>query len=55
MKVTGPFVSTIKNKNPGPGSYETTSALSRTSYSMRGKSFKQDKERLLVPGPGSCK
>lgn len=40
MKVTGPFVATHNNKNPGPGtyeSYESLSGLNKTSYSMSAK------------------
>lgn len=54
MKITGPFVSTIKNKNPGPGAYESFTALSKKAYSMKGKNFKEDKEKLQIPGPGKC-
>ena len=37
MKVTGPFVATHNNKNPGPGTYESLSWLNKTSYSMSAK------------------
>lgn len=43
MKITGPFVSTLKNKNPGPGTYENEGKLGKLSYSMRGKNTKVDK------------
>lgn len=55
MKITGPFVSTHKNKNPAPGSYDLTSTLSRTCYSMLGKNYMEDRERRKTPGPGSCR
>ena len=54
MEVTGPFSATKKNRNPGPATYESISTLNRTCYSMNGKNLKEDKEKLLVPGPGSC-
>lgn len=55
MKITGPFVATQKNKNPGPGAYPSNSTLNQLSYSMRGKTPKIDKEKLKIPGPGACK
>lgn len=39
MTITGPFFTSAKNKNPGPGNYETRSSLNRTSYSMSGKNY----------------
>ncbi len=54
MAVTGPFVHPYKNKNPGPGNYEHKSGLSKTCYSMAGKNYRVDKEKLKTPGPGSC-
>jgi hypothetical protein len=54
MKITGPFVSTHKNKNPAPGSYDIAPTLSRTCYSMLGKNYQEDKEKKKTPGPGSC-
>ena len=30
MQVTGPLVSTIRNKNPGPGSYQMPSTLCKS-------------------------
>ena len=55
MEVTGPFSATKKNKNPGPASYELSSTLNRTCFSMKGKNFLLDKEKLKIPGPGTCK
>ena len=43
MKITGPFVATQKNKNPGPGAYPAKSTLSKLSYSMNGKNLREDK------------
>lgn len=43
MKITGPFVKSHKNKNPGPGTYNSLSTLNKISYSMNGKNVKQDK------------
>ena len=54
MEVTGPFWAAKKNKNPGPATYDQLSTLNRTCYSMNGKNLKEDKEKLLVPGPGTC-
>ena len=54
MAVTGPFVHPYKNKNPGPGNYEHKSGLSKTCYSMAGKNYRVDKEKLKTPGPGTC-
>ena len=54
MTITGPFMLTYKNKNPGPGNYEAKSMLSRTCYSMKGKNYVEDREKLKTPGPGSC-
>ena len=55
MKITGPFVATQKNKNPGPGAYPSNSTLNKLSYSMRGKSSIIDREKLKLPGPGTCR
>ena len=55
MKITGPFVATQKNKNPGPGAYPLNSTLNNLSYSMCGKSSKIDREKLKLPGPGACR
>ena len=54
MKITGPFVATQKNKNPGPGAYPSSTTLNKLSYSMVGKNVKIDKEKIKVPGPGTC-
>ena len=50
--ITGPLVDTIKNKNPGPGNYESASQRSKISYSLSGKIKFEDKEQMGVPGPG---
>jgi len=52
--MTGPFVGTLKNRNPGPGNYELGSTLNKTSYSMFGRISIEDKEKLKIPGPGFC-
>jgi len=54
MTMTGPFVGTLKNRNPGPGNYELGSTLNKTSYSMFGRISIEDKEKLKIPGPGFC-
>jgi hypothetical protein len=54
MEITGPLVDTIKNKNPGPGSYHIPSSLERVSYSIRKKCTKEDIWKKSIPGPGSC-
>lgn len=54
MTITGPFMLTYKNKNPGPGNYESKSMLSQTCYSMKGKNYVEDREKIKTPGPGSC-
>jgi hypothetical protein len=54
MEITGPLVDTIKNKNPGPGSYHMPSALERTSYSLGKKYCKEDLWKKSIPGPGKC-
>ncbi len=43
MMITGPLVATIKNKNPGPGNYETPNQRSKISYSLSGKIKFEDK------------
>lgn len=40
MKITGPFVTSHQNKNPGPGAYDAFSTLGKVSYSMNGKNLK---------------
>lgn len=52
MQVTGPLVETLKNKNPGPGSYHIPSSLDRVSYSMGKRYLKDDIWKKLIPGPG---
>lgn len=54
MEVTGPFVKSKLNKNPGPGSYQHRSQLSQGAFSLRGKNYQEDKEKLKIPGPGKC-
>lgn len=56
MEITGPFVLARKEKNPGPGSYELKSTLNETStFSLRGKDYHEDQEKIKLPGPGYCK
>lgn len=50
--MTGPLVSTISNKNPGPGNYEIKNTRSNINYSLSPKIEHQDKEKMGVPGPG---
>lgn len=52
MMMTGPLVSTISNKNPGPGNYEIKNTRSNINYSLSPKIEHQDKEKMGVPGPG---
>jgi hypothetical protein len=54
MKVTGPLVETLKNKNPGPGSYHIPSSLDRVSYSLGKRIVKDDHWKKIIPGPGQC-
>ncbi len=54
MGVTGPLVETLKNKNPGPGSYHAPSSLDRVSYSMGKRFLKEDGWKKSIPGPGQC-
>lgn len=55
MEVTGPFVHSIKNKNPGPGTYELKSTVVEdvVTYSLGAKPDHVD-HKINVPGPGSC-
>ena len=55
MEITGPFVQTIRDKNPGPGSYEKGSCLNELTFSLKGKNYHEDQEKLKIPGPGACK
>jgi hypothetical protein len=52
MQVTGPLVATLKNKNPGPGSYHIPSSVERISYSLGKKYLKDDVWKKSIPGPG---
>ena len=54
MEVTGPFVQSKKNGNPGPGSYQHSSGLNQGTFSLCGKNYKEDKEKMKIPGPGTC-
>ena len=51
MEITG---LTPKNKNPGPGSYQSFNPRKNLAFSIQGKSKIVDKELILVPGPGKC-
>ncbi len=42
MSITGPFVATKRNKNPGPGAYSSKTTLNNLSYSMNGKNIKEN-------------
>lgn len=42
MSITGPFVGTKRNKNPGPGAYSSKTTLNKLSYSINGKNIKED-------------
>lgn len=53
MEVTGPFVSSKKNKNPGPGNYELPSMLQKTSFAFRSKLNTFDNSKRSIPGPGT--
>ena len=37
MEATGPLATVKLNKNPGPGSYELGTTLSKSAYSLNGK------------------
>ena len=37
MEVTGPLATVKVNRNPGPGSYEVGTTLSKSAYSLTGK------------------
>lgn len=52
MVVTGPLMETIRNRNPGPGTYLSKSKSSNMAFSFTGKMYKEDKEKLKIPGPG---
>lgn len=53
MEATGPLANVRLNKNPGPGSYEQNSTLSKSAYSLTKKPQEEDKEKMKIPGPGS--
>lgn len=53
MEATGPLASVRVNKNPGPGSYEQNSTLSKSAYSLTRKPHEEDKEKMKIPGPGA--
>lgn len=56
MEITGPFAITYRDKNPGPGTYQTKSLTDDViTYSLGRKYNEEDHEKLKVPGPGSCK
>ena len=54
MEVTGPFVNSIRDKNPGPGTYRQKNMLNTSAFTLRGKNYQEDQEKLKIPGPGSC-
>lgn len=54
MEITGPFVSTIRDKNPGPGTYKYGHSLKSSTFTLRGKNYQEDHEKIKIPGPGSC-
>ena len=43
MTVTGPLMETIRNKNPGPGSYSVSDAFEKRAFTFTGKLDKHDK------------
>lgn len=43
MEVTGPFVVSKKNKNPGPGKYSLNSTLNKLSYTLGSKHSKDNR------------
>jgi len=43
MEVTGPLANVKLNKNPGPGSYELKSTLTKSGYSLTKKPHEEDK------------
>lgn len=53
MEATGPLASVKVNKNPGPGSYDMGTTLSKSAYSLTGKPHEEDKEKMRIPGPGT--
>ena len=53
MEATGPLAGVKVNKNPGPGSYAVPSALKKSAYTLGGKAYEENKEKLKIPGPGA--
>lgn len=43
MVVTGPLMETIRNKNPGPGTYVVEPTFNRTCFTFSGKLYREDK------------
>lgn len=37
MKITGPLVASLKNKNPGPGTYELPNTLEKSCFTFTSK------------------
>lgn len=55
MEITGPFAHTGKENSPGPGTYQLKTTLNESStFSLRGKDYSEDHEKLKLPGPGAC-
>jgi hypothetical protein len=53
MVVTGPLVEAIKNKNPGPGTYEVPSTLENSNFTFTSKREEiVNKSKSKTPGPG---
>ena len=52
MKTTGPLANVFSNANPGPGNYEDRPIRNHISYSLSGKAKLDEREQLMVPGPG---
>lgn len=43
MEITGPFVQTKRDKNPGPGTYEQKNTLNNhITYSLGAKNYQED-------------
>lgn len=44
MEITGPFLHTIRNKNPGPGTYKLKSTVAEDiiTYSLGTKNYQVD-------------
>ncbi len=54
MEATGIMSASRNNRNPGPGTYEVPSTLSKVSYSMKDRVRLDGDEPSKVPGPGNC-